>query len=337
MFIRILTVPSPPFAAGFVIRKGGSLVHSGSALAPTRTGALLQALLQGLTYASFSNELRIFLPDRSISESIFTTSKHPFLFLSRALIDQMILFLSAHPLHTIIFHRYSVKWAGLPDKSVFQELTERAQLAVFPLTPHSLLHPKDVLLQDLQEEYIQTIRAGQVWKSITLPDGRPPPFIQGALSRKDRRTFAAAIQLTTRHAFDKWYSDHMRRGADDNNVCPCSEPLPPSPSGSSHSDTLGFNHLMAEFLATHSPPPSPRGNLPRHQRQRPRPRRVFYNTINHVLYTCPLHTSPRRRIFGLRPSEDFIFGTFEGGSQLGAFQRATNRLLRPLPPRPDPP
>jgi len=338
IFIRVLTVPSPPFAAGFIVRKGARLVHSSTAVAPTRIGALLQALLQSLTYASFFNEIHIFLPDRSISGSIFSTSKHPFLFLSRALIDQMILFLSAHPLHNIFLHRYSVKWAGLPGKTVFQELTERAQHNVFPLPPHSLLRPKDVLLQDLQEEYIQTIRTGHIWQSITMPDGRPPPFIQGALSRKDRRTFAAAIQLTSRHAFHKWYSDHMRRGADDNNICPCSDPTPSSPPGSPRSDTSGFNHLMAEFLATHSPPPSPRDTLPRHQRQRPRPRRqIFYNTIEHVLLTCPLHSSPRRRIFGVRPSLDFIFGTFEGGSQLGAFQRATNRLLRPLPPRPDPP
>ena len=250
----------------------------------------------------------------------------------------MIFFLSAHPLHTINFHRYSVKWAGLPGKTVFQELTEQEQLVIFPLPPHPLLRPKDVLLQDLQEEYIQTICAGHIWQSITLPDGRPPPFILGALSRKDRCTFSAALQLATRHAFHKWYSDQFRQGADDNNICPCSDPTPLSPPESPQSDTSGFNHLMAEFLATHSPPSSPRDTLPRHQRQRPRPRRqIFYNTINHVLYMCPLHTSPRRCIFGLRPSKEFIFGTFKGGSQLGAFQRATNRLLRPLPPRPDPP
>ena len=338
IFIRILTVPSPPFAAGFIVCRGERLVHSGTSLAPTRNGALLQALLQGLTYDSFSNEIQIFLPDRSISESIFSTSKHPFLFLSRALIDQMILFLSAHSLHIINFHRYSVKRAGLPGKTVFQEFTEREQHAIFPLPPHSLLRPKDVLIQDLQEEYIQTIRASRIWQSVTLPDGRPPPFILGALSRKDWRTFASAIQLASYHAFHKWYSETFRRGADDNNICPCSDPTPPSPSGSTRSDTSGYNRLMAEFLATHTPPPSPRDTLPRHQRQQPRLRRqIFYNTINHVLYTCPLHTSPRRCIFGLRPSEEFIFGTFEGGSQLGAFQRATNRLLRPLPPRPDPP
>jgi len=275
--------------------------------APTRPGALLQALLQGLTYASFSNKIRIFLPDRSISASIFQTSKHPLLFFSRAIIDQMIVFLTAHPLHTINFYRYSVKWAGLPGKSVFQTFTEREQHIIFPIPPHSLLRPKDVLIQDLQEEYIQTIRAARIWQSITLPDGRPPPFILGALSRKDRRTYAAAGQLASAHAFHKPYSDEFRPGANDNNICPCSNPiLPPSPSDSNHSDTSGFNRLQTEHLSRshltpRSPRSTPRDSLPRHQRQRPRPRRqIFYNSTNHVLYACPLHSSPRRHIFGVK-------------------------------------
>jgi len=289
-------------------------------------------------YASFSNEICIFIPDHSTAKSAFLTSKHPLLFLSRAIIDQMILFLLAHPLHYIFFHRYSVKWAGLPGKTVFQEFTEQEQHIIFPIPPSSLLCPKDVLLQDLQEEYIRTIHSACIWQSITMPDGHPPPFILGALSQKDCRTYTAAIQLASAHAFHKPYSDEFRPGANDNNICPCSDPTPPSPTLSSRSDTSSFNRMMAEFLATHFPSPSPCDSLPRHQHQQPRPRRqIFYNTTNHILYVCPLHTSPRRRIFRLRPSEEFIFGTFEGGAQLGAFQCTTNHLLRPLPPRPDPP
>jgi len=205
LFIRVLTVPSPPFAAGFVVYRGERLVHSGTTRAPTCLGALLQALLQGLMYASFS--IRIFIPDRSTCASAFLTSKHPFLFLSCAIIDQMILFLSAHPLHIINFYRYSVKWAGLPGKTVFQEFMEQEQHIIFPIPPPSLLRPKDILIQDLQEEYIQTIRAARIWQSITLPDGRPPPFIQGALSQKDHCTYTAAGQLASRHTFHKPYSD----------------------------------------------------------------------------------------------------------------------------------
>ena len=312
--------------------------------APTRPGALLQALLQGLMYASFSNEIRIFIPDHSICMSVFLTSKHPFLFLSRAIIDQMIIFLSAHPYHSINFYRYSIKWAGLPGKTVFNDFTNQEQQSIFLVPPLSLLRPKDILLLDLQDEYVCTIRTARIWQSIIMPDGCPPPFIQGTLSCKDCCTYTPTGQLASGHTFHKPYSDKFRPGADDNNVCPCSDPTPPlSPSGSIHSDTSGFNRLQAEHLAwAHLSPTSPRStpcdSLPRHQRQRPRPRRTrFPNSTSHVLYACPLHTSPCRRIFGLCPSEEFIFGTFNGGAQLGAFQCATNRLLRPLPPRPDPP
>jgi len=165
----------------------------------------------------------------------------------------MILFLLAHPLHYINFYRYSVKWAGLPGKAVFQEFTEREQHIIFPIPPLSLLCPKDVLIQDLQEEYIQTIRTSRIWQSITLPDSRPPPFIQGALSQKDQRTYTSAGQLASDHAFTKTYSVQFRWGTDDNLICPCSDPTPPSPTNSSRSDTSGYNRLMAEFLATHSP------------------------------------------------------------------------------------
>ena len=334
IFIRMLTVPSPPFAAGFVVYQGKRLVHSGTTRAPTRPGALLQVLLQGLTYASFSNEIHIFIPDCSTSTSVFLTSKHPFLFLSCAIIDQMIAFLLAHSLHSINFYRYSVKWAGLPGKMVFEEFTNREQHIIFPVPPPSLLCLKDVLLHDLQDEYIRTICLACIWQSITMPDGHPPPFIQGALSQKDRRTYVAAGQLASSHAFHKPYSVDFQPGANDNNICPCSNPTPPSsPSGSAHSDTSGFNRLQAEHLArSHlsplSPCSTPYDSLPRHQHQRPRPRCTrFPNSTAHVLYACPLHTSPRHHIFRLRPSEEFIFGTFEGSAQLGAFQRTTNRLL----------
>jgi len=67
-------------------------------------------------------------------------------------------------------------------------------------------------------------------------------------------------------------------------------------------------------------------------------RRVRYpNSTHHVLFECSPLSSPRRRIFGPFPFDAYVFGTFDGGFKLGEFQRATNRLLHPLPPRPDPP
>ena len=96
--------------------------------------------------------------------------------------------------------------------------------------------------------------------------------------------------------------------------------------------------LMQDFLAPNTTPSPPhRAHLPRHQRQKPRLGRIYRNTTQHVLFTCPLHTSPRQRIFGIHTLDSFVFGTEDGGRKLGEFQRTTNRLLRPLPPRPDPP
>jgi len=101
--------------------------------------------------------------------------------------------------------------------------------------------------------------------------------------------------------------------------------------------------------ATLSPEPS-RMSLPHPQRLSPgrrrpsqqlSPRDRFDNSTHHVFKCSPLSSprrrffglsSPRRRFFGLRPFDAYIFGTFHGAIALGDFQRATNRLLRPLPP-----
>jgi len=114
---------------------GERLVHSGMTRDCSRPGALLQALFQGLTYASFSNCIHIFLPDSSISASIFCTSKHPLLSLSRSIIDQMITFLSSHALHRVDLFRYSIKWSGLPGKMVMDNFTDQEQCIVFPIPP----------------------------------------------------------------------------------------------------------------------------------------------------------------------------------------------------------
>jgi len=131
-------------------------------------------------------------------------------------------------------------------------------------------------------------------------------------------------------AFHKPYSNEFRRGADNNNMCPCSHATPPSSALSpAKSDSSGFDRLMAKFL---SPRSHPCNSLPRHQCQQPRPSRTrFPNSTNHILFTCPLHNSPCRHLFGIHPTEPYIFGTEKGGTKLGAFQCITNRLLRPLP------
>jgi len=226
---------------------------------------------------------------------------------------------------------------------------EEQQRIVFPDPPPSLLLPKARLLRLFQDQYDLLRRDSRIWQSITRPDGKPPPFIEGALSRKDRRTFSSAVQLAFDHAFTCTYSRIFRTNANDNLWCPCRDPTPPSPPLSPLSEQAGFDRLMAiqhaNPRATLSPEPS-RASLPRPQRlspsrrrpsQRLSPRDRFDNSTHHVLFECSPLSSPRRRFFGLRPFDAYVFGTFHGAVALGDFQRATNRLLRPLPPRPDPP
>ena len=220
-------------------------MHSSTTRDPSRPCALLQALLKGLRYNSFSHHIHIFLPDCSISASIFQTSKHPSLSLSRSIIERLSGFLVADALHHTDLFRYSVKWSGLPGKAVLDDFTNQEQHVVFPVPPSPLLKPKDCLLRDLQAEYLRTDRSARVWQSIILPDGKPPPFIQGALSCKDRHTFSSAIQLCCGHAFHKPYSVKFRQSAEDNNVCPCSDLSPPSPTSSQHS----FKRLQRELLS----------------------------------------------------------------------------------------
>ena len=211
---------------------------------------------------------------------------------------------------------------------------------IFPLPPTPLLNPKARLLCDLQSQYMDTIWDARIWQSIILPDGRPPPFYIGALSCMDRGTSSTSIQLASGHTFTADYSGLFWKGADDNTLCPCNftnevqdlDPASPVPS---------FDDLMQQHLApatpSPTPPPSPRAQLPHPQRQQPRPRCLFRNITAHVLFQCPLYDVPCRRIFRLHAQDAYVFGTEEGGRKLGAFLQATNRLLRPLPPRPDPP
>jgi len=335
LFVRILIIPSPSFSAAFLLFRGQTLVHHGTSNHFTRVGALLSALCDGFAYAPISNHIRIFLPDLSINNYLFRTSKHPFLALSRTFTNHLSSFLLSDPAHHVDLFRYSIKWSGLPGQSVFEDMEQREQRIVFPLPPTPLLPPKGRLLRDFQHMYDNTNKSSRCWQSIIHPDGKPPPFYLGALSRKDRRTSCSAVQLAFDHAFTSSYSQHMRPTAGDNLYCPCNSPsalisLPPSPSSDSR---------MAEFhnnprSPSLSPPHQPHAPLPR--RQQPRPRRRM-NTTAHVLFACPLHSSPRQRIFGRYSNDAFVFGTEDGGRKLSDFQRAANRLLRPLPPRPDPP
>ena len=346
LYVQILTTPSPPFTGSFLLYKGERLVLSGTVSDLSKTRGLLRALLLGLTYNYFSHHIRIFLPNPAISGLIFRTSKHSELFFSHSITDRLISFLDSNPLHHVDLFRYSIKWSCLPGRALISSLTDRTQLENLPLSSLPLSDPKSLLLSEWQENYLATNRSANYWRSTICPDGQgPPPFLKGALSLKDRHTTSACLQIALGHGFFEEYSQRFRPHAGDNNICPCNHPSHIPGSIIQETSDEGFELLMSEFLQPDPPssPPSPsasspphRAHLPRHQRNSPPPR-LHLNTVSHVLAHCPLLTSPRRHIFGHHVNFDFIFGTFDGGRKLGEFLRASNRLLCPLPPRPDPP
>ena len=61
------------------------------------------------------------------------------------------------------------------------------------------------------------------------------------------------------------------------------------------------------------------------------------HTRKHVLLECPLFADARLKAFGPNSSLAHIFQTEAGGRHLTMFLHVTQALLRPLPPRPDPP
>jgi len=244
LFICILTIPSPPFAASFLLFKGQTLVHSGVIRDSSRLQALFLALYNGLTYTSLSNHIRIFLPDLSLQPYLFHSYKHPLLDLSHTFLSLLSSFLLADPMHHVDIFRYSIKWSGLLGMAIVDTLSEEQQRIVFPDPPPSLLLPKACLLCLFQEQYDLLRHDSHIWQSIVRPDGKLPPFIKGALLCKDCHTFSSAVQLAFDHTFTCTYSHIFRANADDNLWCPCRDtPLPNQPP-SPLSEQAGFDCLM---------------------------------------------------------------------------------------------
>ena len=192
------------------------------------------------------------------------------------------------------------------------------------------------------------------WASIVPPNGnKPPPFIQGALTAKNRRLWSTCVQLTNRHCFDANYSMRFRSHADDIITCPCMYSYMDSPEDPDrHSDGLAaggrptrgrthakasnrrndasvFEGLMQRYL-------NPEDNEPARPRSTSAPLRHVLHTVEHVLTSCPLTTSFRDK-FLRNMSISEIFGTELGASRLCRFLHFSQTLQRPLPPRPDPP
>jgi len=153
LFVQTLTTPSSPFIGSYLLYKGERLVLSGTVVEVSKNKALLHALLLGLTYDSFSNHIRIFLPSPSISPVIFRTSKHPDLFFSHAIVSHFSSFLDSNPLHHVDLFRYSVKWSCLPGRALLSSFADWDQLLHFP-APLTHPNPKQLLLSEWQDDYL---------------------------------------------------------------------------------------------------------------------------------------------------------------------------------------
>jgi len=116
----------------------------------------------------------------------------------------------------------------------------------------------------------------------------------------------------------------------------------------------GFEDLMAEHLdprcRTPTPSPPPYSALRRTRRGRrhrgpqhvssPPPTPILHSA-SHIIdsrspYPCPLVSEFRSHIL-MDSTIRYLFWTFKGAASLATFLLHRNSLLRPLPPRPDPP
>ena len=135
--------------------------------------------------------------------------------------------------------------------------------------------------------------------TITRPQGNtPPPFTCGILAHRNRRYFAACMQLATRHCFDAGYSLKFRANAGDEVHCPCnfSQHLDDSAVGSGPTrgrtdteagsqrnagrTTLDFDTLQCQFLD-----PNDDGGDPEDPPSHLTPSTLY--TYHHVLTDCP--------------------------------------------------
>ena len=177
----------------------------------------------------------------------------------------------------------------------------------------------------------------------------------GALSLKQRRASSIALQVFFKHCFAGDYSRWFCPQAGDNTTCECSFPLQDhtgpldgetrpniEPDRDNGSPSVvdrdpGFARLMREFLDPNAPrsrsnSPPPYQPLRAGARRRRKP-----HSSHHAIFSCLRSTELRRDILGHNPNPHTIFHTFKGAVSLLQFLFASNSLLRPLPPRPDPP
>ena len=191
----------------------------------------------------------------------------------------------------------------------------------------------------------------------------PPPFMAGALSLEQRHASSLVLQVFFKHCFSGDFSYAHRPGARDNTTCECFPPdasidethdgeawVPPELDqeciSSGNGDLClyngedrgpGFVCLMEEFLNP-NPPTNPRSPSPRPYRTCHCKRHHTHpHSTSHAVFSCPYISALQREILGHDPSPHTLFHTFKGAIKLLTFLFASNSLLHPLPPCPDPP
>ena len=206
------------FIAAWVIQTDRPL-FGGLSSHRTRTGALLSALLAGLSspglllrMAHFTR-IDILLPNQQVIRHATTVAPSPLLPLSARVGSFVSTFLALPHRPHLAWRLFRPNWAHARHVRDF----------VCGLLDDPLPGLDDAVPPDRKEEmhrewaasYSPSARSSH--KTCRPPDGnRPPPFIRGALSRGNRRLFSAAVQLATGHAFTANYSLRFRAGADDN-------------------------------------------------------------------------------------------------------------------------
>ena len=327
--------------------------HSGLQRGRDVTDALWKSLLAGLSHVSSfpgPRPLLILLPNRALLPYITNHGKHRYLPQTAQFTE--LLDDSTSESSPTELRLFSPKWKNMPyTLSLAASMTD-------PLPPH--LHiptptRRERAFTHWQSDFDCGIlpRHGSAWMSITRPEGtNPPPFTQGALAPHNRRYFTACMQLTTRHCFEAGYSQRFRASAGDEVRCPCNfsrhsdgtagggRPMRGRATTEAESQrnvvrsALDFDALQRLFLdpaalteEQDDPPPLPRRDPLSH---------THLYTLHHVLTACS-DTATFRSQFLRNSSVDDLFRSELGATRLCRFLHFSQALLRPLPPRPDPP
>jgi hypothetical protein len=323
LYIRLIPFDDAYVAISLLFLNGQYVDHS---LHCGQSGpeAMFLALIKGtervIEFGDSNIFLSVFVPNGSLSSHLFSLHKHRFLHYSSLFKSHISKFLGADNLtHTIRLFWYSTKWSGLPGTGFIEEAAAKPPPPLSTLSQPSLVSRKEEAYQSWRNDtMILPRRRSHADASISLPDGNKfPPYVRGLLTARNRHLLCAGLQLTTRHCFDAKYSFDFRPNAGDETACPCS-----------FTPSRHVESIRAEHNSLSSPIPSPSST------DDPPP--IVSHTVTHVLTICPL-TAHHRELLLHNSTLAFIFCTEEGGKALAHFLHYTQLLLRPLPPRPDPP